>query len=428
MLTTVLQHYRFNVFSWLLFLATGVALFLVAVLWSRRRTSLAAVFLALTELAIANWCFAIAFEIAATTVRLKFVWSVLAYPGTVYCPLLFFLFALTYLARGRYLTGRNILILLIIPTLTLLAAITNPWHRLLWRDIIIQPENNIAVYVHGAWFYIFVFYTYLLLITGLMVIYFGLFQFPRHNRARMMFWLGVSVIPIIGNLVYLTRSGPIVGLDWTPVSFLVTSLILIFGIWRLKVIDVIPIARNLLVDSIQDAVFVVDREGHILDMNPAMERVSGIQGGQAIGRYFQTIFAHLDQMVVFCQEQSAIPQEIIIPAPEGRRVVELSQTPVNDRRGEPVGRLFVLHDITLRKQLENDREQLIGELREALGQVKTLKGLLPTCSNCKRIKDEHGNWHHMEIFIRDHSEADFSHGICPDCMQKLYPDYMRKKN
>lgn len=79
-----------------------------------------------------------------------------------------------------------------------------------------------------------------------------------------------------------------------------------------------------------------------------------------------------------------------------------------------------------RKAVEADRERLIAELQEALGKVKTLTGLLPICSSCKKIRDDRGSWMHVESYIRDRSEAKFTHGICPDCAQRLYPDHYKK--
>jgi hypothetical protein len=73
-------------------------------------------------------------------------------------------------------------------------------------------------------------------------------------------------------------------------------------------------------------------------------------------------------------------------------------------------------------QVEKEREKLILQLQDALAKVKTLRGLIPICSSCKKIRDDKGYWNQIEVFIRDHSEAEFSHGICPDCMKKLYPD------
>jgi len=82
----------------------------------------------------------------------------------------------------------------------------------------------------------------------------------------------------------------------------------------------------------------------------------------------------------------------------------------------------IIHDISERKLAERERERLIGELKAALLKVKTLSGLLPICAACKKIRDDKGYWNQIETYIRDHSDAKFSHGICPECAQKLYPD------
>jgi PAS domain S-box-containing protein len=84
---------------------------------------------------------------------------------------------------------------------------------------------------------------------------------------------------------------------------------------------------------------------------------------------------------------------------------------------------LVAHDITERKQAERQRESLVAELQEALSQVKTLSGLLPICASCKKIRDDQGDWHSIESYIRERSDAEFTHGLCPDCMRKLYPQY-----
>lgn len=75
-----------------------------------------------------------------------------------------------------------------------------------------------------------------------------------------------------------------------------------------------------------------------------------------------------------------------------------------------------------RRKAEEEKEKIITQLKEALARVKTLNGLLPICASCKKIRDDDGYWHQVEEYIMDHSEADFSHGICPECKQKLYPE------
>ena len=100
--------------------------------------------------------------------------------------------------------------------------------------------------------------------------------------------------------------------------------------------------------------------------------------------------------------------------------VEVAATPIS-YQGQPAG-LAVVRDITERKQAEEKREQLLVELQHALAEVKKLSGFLPICASCKKIRDDKGYWQQIEEYISDHSEALFSHSICPECARKLYPE------
>jgi hypothetical protein len=89
--------------------------------------------------------------------------------------------------------------------------------------------------------------------------------------------------------------------------------------------------------------------------------------------------------------------------------------------------LLILYSMVAHRKIESEKEKLIIDLQEALYNIKTLKGLLPICASCKKIRNDSGYWEQMEVYIRDHSEAEFSHGICPDCKQELYGDLLEKK-
>lgn len=91
--------------------------------------------------------------------------------------------------------------------------------------------------------------------------------------------------------------------------------------------------------------------------------------------------------------------------------------------GKLEGRRASNRDITDRKQAEEQREKLIGELEKAMAEIKTLSGFIPICASCKKIRDDKGYWQAVEVYIRDRTNAQFSHGICPDCARKLYPEY-----
>jgi hypothetical protein len=97
--------------------------------------------------------------------------------------------------------------------------------------------------------------------------------------------------------------------------------------------------------------------------------------------------------------------------------------PLRDAHGTVVGLTCSSSDITPTKKSLLEREGLIAKLQEALEEVNLLSGLLSICASCKRIKNERDTWEPLESYLQSHSEAKFSHGVCPDCLRKLYPDY-----
>lgn len=98
--------------------------------------------------------------------------------------------------------------------------------------------------------------------------------------------------------------------------------------------------------------------------------------------------------------------------------IEINATLVATKGGAQI--LTLARDITERTRAEAERERLIAQLQNALAEVKKLSGLLPICASCKKIRNDKGYWEQIEVYIHERSEADFTHGICPECAQKLY--------
>ncbi len=112
---------------------------------------------------------------------------------------------------------------------------------------------------------------------------------------------------------------------------------------------------------------------------------------------------------------------------DGRaRDIEAHAFPIFDDKGTIIQMIEYCLDISERKRAAEERERLIHDLQQALNEVKTLSGLLPICSSCKKIRDDKGYWKSLEMYISEHSDAEFSHGICPECAQKIYPDLYKK--
>lgn len=123
---------------------------------------------------------------------------------------------------------------------------------------------------------------------------------------------------------------------------------------------------------------------------------------------------------------TAEPAAFEIFEPNLKMFIEIRAIPRFDKQNRLIGLIHVVRDITGRKRAEEEREQLIRELKDALVKVKTLSGMLPICSSCKKIRNDKGYWEQVETYIRHRSDAEFSHGICPDCVKKVYPGYYDK--
>ena len=105
------------------------------------------------------------------------------------------------------------------------------------------------------------------------------------------------------------------------------------------------------------------------------------------------------------------------------RWVDVHGKTIRDEGGKAVRMVGTDTDVTVRKGVEEDRERLIAELQEALNNVRTLRGLLPICAHCKKIRDDRNYWKEVESYVEDHTHARFTHGICPDCSKKLYGEF-----
>lgn len=116
-----------------------------------------------------------------------------------------------------------------------------------------------------------------------------------------------------------------------------------------------------------------------------------------------------------------VEYRIILPD-QSERILHEEALIERDEEGKPTKITGIIRDITERRQAEIERELLITQLQEALDNIKTLKGLLPICSHCKKIRDDKGYWNSIESYLHEHADAEFTHGICQDCADELYPE------
>jgi PAS domain S-box-containing protein len=185
-----------------------------------------------------------------------------------------------------------------------------------------------------------------------------------------------------------------------------------------------------IVDSAEDAIIGKTMDGTITTWNAGAEHLYGYTAAEAIGQPTSIIVPEFrrqesaDLLNKLQQGQSVDQLETARIRKDGTLLdVCISMSPIRDGQGRIIGASSIAYDVTERKRMEAERTHLIAHLNDMLSKVKTLSGLLPICASCKNIRDDRGYWQKVETFVREHSEAEFSHSICPECMERLYPEY-----
>jgi PAS domain S-box-containing protein len=173
---------------------------------------------------------------------------------------------------------------------------------------------------------------------------------------------------------------------------------------------------------------MVDANRRFAQVNRALCHLLGYSKEELLALPFDAfiaprdLHAHLQAAHEFFEnERSSFKLEARYLPKEGTPLWgSLSVERIEDSTGQMLFVLAMLEDISERRRAAEEREHIILELKDALAKVKTLRGLVPICASCKKVRDDKGYWSQVEVYVRDRTEAEFSHGICPDCMKKLY--------
>ena len=190
-----------------------------------------------------------------------------------------------------------------------------------------------------------------------------------------------------------------------------------------------------IVDSTGEAIIGQNLDGFITTWNAGAGQLYGYTEAEVLGRPMTMLCPpELQQNWPEILEELRLGKavehlETVQLRKDGTSIdVCLTLSPVKSPDGRIMGAASIAYDITERKKIADERAQMIEQLNETLSKVKTLSGMLPICASCKKIRDDHGYWQKLETFVRERSNAEFSHSICPDCMENLYPEFSKSIN
>lgn len=292
------------------------------------------------------------------------------------------------------------------------------------------------IYMTGSAYYI-VYNCYMLLFVygGLLyALIWSMFNpHPAEKKQVRIIVFSMLILSILG--IFNDFVLPVIGINSVPQLAHVYLSLWSLGIWyAIKKYRLFSIGYSLasreVMKIVNDAVFITASDYSIVDMNPAARVMLGFSREELIStritRYMHDKLTRMSP-ASFLDEHGHV--KIVLDMPVTMMTkndtlipVSLSVSTIKNRKGDIRGIIMIARDLTIRTELEKSRDKLINELQAAMGTIKQLTGLLPICSQCKRIRNEDGSWQEIEEYVHDHSEADFTHGICPECVRKMYPD------
>lgn len=331
-------------------------------------------------LALAWWVFCQAFELAALTLPVKMFWANLLYLGSTLSTFALLLLVMRFTGYQRYITKKLVYPFVSICVLFFLLVCTDQYHGLMRTNITL--DTSAVPYIiakdYGMVFPLYVLFTYGMNLTSLVLL--ATASIKKHSVFRhkaRIFLVGLSIIPL-SNICYILGLSPVKRFDITPAFFWVSAIIVSWGIFHHRLLNIMPIARELLVEIISSGIVVADKDSVLVDINQASLAMFQLQKSDVIGKSLSVISA-LDDSLTSANSGQAI---ITYKGSGEVRLLKITLHPLYDPKGKEAGTLWVIDDITeARKNMEKivqqektlsamrEREKLGRILHDGLGQV-----------------------------------------------------------
>ena len=353
------QHWVFSAMA----LAAGACLAAYAFyVWRHRRAS-AGASLTVVLAAAGWWGFAYALELAATNLPTKLLWGDAKWLGVALLPPAWFAFTMQYTRRDRWV-NRPVMAALAVPPVAVIVLLANPATHDLVRyyppSAADGPSRAIAQV--GPLFWPFLVYADLVVWGCTALFVWTLLRLSRLYWRQSVLLIVTLLLPILANLLHNLNVGPFGQVELTPFLLVLTGAVLVWGVFRFRLLDLAPIARSQIFQLMQDAVVVLDPYGRVVDANLAAERLLGQPAGHVVGQPLAQLVPGWATALSRAGGASISSDNSREEAIIAGRGYELTVSALPDRQGQPTGELLIARDVSQRRQAERDlRDSLARE-------------------------------------------------------------------
>ncbi|MCB0037902.1 MAG: PAS domain-containing protein, partial [Anaerolineales bacterium] len=377
-----------------LLLGSTISLWLASQAWKHRPEPWAPL-LTLLMVTISWWSLFNAFELNSFRLEQKLFWINVQYIGIALLPVTFWAFAMAYSGRTVWLSGRRLPLMLLIPFLTILISWTNIG-QLMRTDIALQEVAGIPVFrsVRGPWFGVYLTYTYVLLLWGVGLLIEQWRQATarwRKNQAAVL--VLACLIPIVASIM---TQFAVVPFELSTFAFLITGLLISWGMFRLRLFDIAPIARRIMTSSMSDGMIALDHHGRIVDANLAALNVLGRSLDNVIGRTLDEMLDGNTLNLDVGPQMGSGEYELILEQKDNKHYYDVRISPLKDIWRQFQGNLVVLRDVTSQRKSSQDLlkqkrllEQLVLVARITTEKADLQNTLLNTLTVMASLTESH---------------------------------------
>ena len=360
------DHLNYVVF---LFLTGCIALFYILLIWRRRNApGVLALMVFMAGVVIWTWTYSLYWLFPDWPVT--YFWLDATYLGVVIVPTAMFIFSLQVNYRDQWITKKTLVLLGVEPVLTLIILWTDPYHGLFFAGK--RTPLSTDIYEGGFWFWFNIIYIYLLVIFSLYVISRGFILAKGIYRQQHGLLLAGASFPVVINLLRFFGFEPFPGLDLTPIVFSIQGLFYTIGVFRFSIFDLVPVAREALLETMPEGLLVVDNRWRVVDINQAALSLLEQDRSAVIGTGISIVLRDWPELEEVVKRGDLQPAYYQVQYLDGH-FMGINITPLFDKDGHITGRLVTGQDITQQLQTEARLEEVNQQLRTQLHKIKSLQ-------------------------------------------------------
>jgi signal transduction histidine kinase len=351
-----------NIYSIVLLLAGLIILLLAFILLSYKHKT--AISFAWVLFCISIWAIFYALELSSTQYHQIMLWIRLEYIGISFLPAAWIFFSLQFTNIEKSVSNLQQIVIFAFPVITLLMVLTNPWHHLHYQNTILDQSGPFPLLAieSGPWYHVHTVYFYFLLALGIILIIRRWNHIDILYRKQRFIIFLAALFPWFANVLYLSGIRPHQHLDLTPFAFIITGLFIFFGLFRFSLFDVIPLAREKVMDSMREGLLVLDLQNRVIDKNTAMNKFLPQGLVKIIGLKLSDLFPAYPDLLNMTGKEVECAVEIEMMNSRSLHV-EVSYAPVKDEKNKIFGSLMIFWDISEKKKVNEKLETQAKELK-----------------------------------------------------------------